>query len=113
MILVTSAEHALAAAAKDAVSAAKFVEQKVLPVLVKANSDAATIESVTSLVSPDAANIERAAFAVLGVVLKAIQDAGTAAGSSGLSISLDQTVVADVKAIAPAVTALVSSSSKK
>lgn len=106
MVLITSVEHAFAAAAKDAVSTAKFVEQKVLPVLQKANADATTIENITSLVSPQAANIERAAFAVLGVVIKAIQDAGTAANSSGLNISLDQTVVADVKAVAPAITAL-------
>jgi hypothetical protein len=31
---------------------------------------------VTSLVRPQAANIERVGFAVLGVVIKAIDDAG-------------------------------------
>ena len=76
--LITSVEHALAVAASDTVKVAKFVETKVLPVLKQAQAEASTIEAVTSLVSPQAANIERAGFAVLGVVVKAIDDAGTA-----------------------------------
>jgi hypothetical protein len=62
-----------------------------------------TIEAVTSLVSPQAANIERLGFAVLGVVIKAIDDAGTAAGASGLNVSLDAQLIADIKSIAEAV----------
>jgi hypothetical protein len=58
---------------------------------------------VTALVSPQAANIERVGFAVLGVVIKAIDDAGTAAGASGLNVSLDAQLVADIKSIAPVV----------
>jgi hypothetical protein len=40
-------------------------------------------------VSPQAANIERAGFAVLGVVIKAIEDAGAAAAANGLNVTLD------------------------
>ena len=58
---------------------------------------------MTALVSPQAANIERVGFAVLGVVIKAIDDAGTAAGASGLNVSLDAQLVADIKSIAPVV----------
>jgi hypothetical protein len=50
-----------------------------------------------------AANIERLGFAVLGVVIKAIDDAGTAAGASGLNVSLDAQLIADIKSIAEAV----------
>jgi hypothetical protein len=63
--LITSVEHALAAAASDTVKVAKFVETSVLPALKNAQANQSTIESITSLVSPSAANIERAGFAVL------------------------------------------------
>ena len=58
---------------------------------------------MTALVNPQAANIERVGFAVLGVVIKAIDDAGAAAGASGLNISLDAQLVADIKSIASTV----------
>jgi hypothetical protein len=101
--LITSIEHAFATAASDTVKVAKFVETSVLPVLKKAQADAPTIEAVTALVSPQAANIERVGFAVLGVVVKAIDDAGTATGASGLNIRLDAQLIADIKSIASAV----------
>ena len=67
--LITSVEHALATAASDTVKVAKFVETSVLPLLKKAQADQSTIEAVTALVSPQAANIERAGFAILGLVM--------------------------------------------
>jgi len=105
--LIQSTEHALAIAASDTVKLAKFVQAKVLPELIKAQANQATIEAVTSVVSPQAANIERVGFAVLGVIIKAIQDASNAANASGLNVSLDAQLVADVKAIAPTVQAAV------
>jgi hypothetical protein len=86
------------------VKVAKFVETNVLPVLKSAQANQSAIESVTSLVSPQAANIERAGFAVFGVVINAIDAAGAAAaGANGLNVTLDAQLVADVKAIAAAV----------
>jgi hypothetical protein len=73
--LISSVEHSLATAAMDTVKVAKFVETNFLPVLKKAQADQSTIEAVTSLVSPQAGNIERAGFAVLGVIIKALDDA--------------------------------------
>ena len=105
--LINSVEHALAAAASDVVKAAHFVEVSVVPVLKKAQADQSTIESITSLVSPQAANIERAAFAVLGVIVNALDAANAAASANGLNVSLDAQLVADIKAIAPAVKAAV------
>ena len=101
--LITNVEHALAVAASDTVKVAKFVETSVLPVLKKAQANQSTIESITSLVDPQAANIERAGFAVLGVVINALDAAGAAAGANGLNVSLDAQLVADIKAIAAAV----------
>ena len=46
--LITSVEHALAAAASDTVKVAKFVEVSVLPVLKAAQAQSSTIEAVTS-----------------------------------------------------------------
>ena len=81
--LINRAEHAFAAAASDTVKAAKFVETSVLPVLKSAQANSSTIEAI----SPQAANIERIGFAVLGVVINA----------------LDARLVADIKALAAAV----------
>ena len=44
--------------------------------------------------------VERAGFAVLGVVINAINAAGAAAGANGLNVTLDAQLVADIKAIA-------------
>ena len=69
--LTNSVEHAVATAASDPVKVAKFVETSVLPVLKNAQANASTNEAATALASPQAANIERAGFAVLGVVINA------------------------------------------
>ena len=74
--LITNVEHALAVAASDTVKVAKFVETSVLPALKTAKAEESTIEAVTALVSPSAANIERAGFAVFGVVINAMDAAG-------------------------------------
>jgi hypothetical protein len=42
---------------------------------------------------PQAANIERAGFAVLGVVIKAIDDAGAGVGANGLNVTPDAQLV--------------------
>ncbi|HUA61544.1 MAG TPA: hypothetical protein VML19_22485 [Verrucomicrobiae bacterium] len=103
MNLITTVDHAYAAAAKDVVAAANFIQGKVLPLLQKANTQASTIEAITGLVSPGAANVERAAFAVLGTIIKSVEAAGAAAGSGGLNITLDAALISDIKAIIPAV----------
>jgi hypothetical protein len=101
--LINSIEHSLAVAASDTVKVAKFVETSVLPVLKKAQADQGTIEAVTALVSPQAANIERAGFAVLGVVINALDAAGAAGAANGLNVTLHAQLVADIKAVASAV----------
>ena len=103
MSLITTIEHAYAVTAQFIVNEAKTVTTKVLPLLQKAETDASTIEAVTNLVSPAAANIERTGFALLGVVIKSIEDAGTAAAAAGLNVSLDAQLVADIKSIIPAI----------
>ncbi len=103
MSLITSLQHAYAVGIQDLIKVKNTIEKTVLPAMVKAEASAPTIEAITALVSPAAANIERTGFAVLGVVIKAIEDANTAAAAGGVSISLDAALVADIKAIMPAV----------
>jgi hypothetical protein len=105
MSLITNLGHAYATAIGDLKKLANFVETKALPILETAKADAPTIEAITGLVSPQLVNIERTGEAVLGVVIQAIEDAGTAAGAGGLSVSLDAALVADIKAIMPTVKA--------
>jgi len=99
MSLITTAAHAYAVALGDIKKVGHFVESAVLPVQKTLHGEAATIEAITALVSPQLADIERTGDALLGIVIKAIDDAGVAAGASGLSVSLDGAIVADIKAI--------------
>ncbi len=103
MSLITTLSHAYAVAIGDLKKAATFVETKALPALQELEVEAPTIEAITALVSPQLANIERMGDAVLGVVIQAIEDAGTAAASGGLNVTLDAALVADIKAILPAI----------
>ena len=103
--LLLTVEHVYAATISDAKKVAKFIEASVLPALEKVQANASTVEAITALVSPQLANIERVGDAVLGVVIKAIEDAGSAAASGGVNVSLDAQIVADIKAIIPAVKA--------
>ena len=103
MSLILTLGHAYAVAIGDLKKAATFVETKALPALQKLEVEAPTIEAITALVSPQLANIERVGDAVLGVVIQAIEDAGAAVGAGGMSVSLDAALVADIKAILPAI----------
>ena len=105
MSLILTLGHAYAVAIGDIKKVATFVETKALPALQKLEVEAPTIEAITALVSPQLANIERVGDAVLGVVIQAIEDAGAAAGAGGMSVSLDAALVADIKAILPAIKA--------
>lgn len=103
MSLINTLEHAFAKAAQDIVTAAKFVSGTIVPALKKAQASETVIEAVTGTVSKEAVNVERSAFAILGVVVKAIEDAGAAGAAGGLSVTLDAALVADLKTIIPAI----------
>ncbi len=96
MISFQKIEHAIASVAHDIVKVARAV----VPVLQKVQSQEATVEVLTSLIDPNAVNIERAAFAVLGKVCVAINDAGNAVAANGLNVQLDAQEIADLKDIA-------------
>jgi hypothetical protein len=96
MIVFQKVEHAIASVAHDIVKVARAV----VPVLQKVQGQEATVETLTSLVDPNAVNIERAAFAVLGKICVAITDAGNAVAANGINVQLDAQEITDLKQIA-------------
>ena len=90
-----SAGHAFASLFKDVVT----VSKKVIIALGGLQDEEKVIESLTSLVSPQAAAVEQIAFGALGELLAAVQATETAAGANGVNVSFDASVVAEVRAL--------------
>jgi hypothetical protein len=88
-----SAGHAFASLFKDVVT----VSKKVVTALGGIQNEAQLIESLTSLVSPQAAAVEQIAFGALGVLVAAVQATETAAGANGINVSFDASVVTEVR----------------
>ena len=88
-----SAGHAFASLFKDVVT----VSKKVASALGNIQNEEKLIESLTSLVSPQAAAVEQIAFGALGELLAAVQATETAAGANGVNVSFDASVVAEVR----------------
>ena len=88
-----SAGHAFASLFKDVVT----VSKKVVTVLGSLQNEQLLIESLTSLVSPQAAAVEQIAFGALGELIAAVQATETAAGASGINVSFDASVVTEVR----------------
>ena len=66
---------------------------------------APTVEAVSNMVFPGSATFEQHLLDVWGVAANAVKDAGAAAGGNAISITLDQTLVNDIKGFLPAVEA--------
>jgi hypothetical protein len=88
-----SAGHAFASLLKDVVT----VSKKVVTVLGGLQNEEKLIESLTSLVNPQAAAVEQIAFGALGELVAAVQATETAAGANGVNVAFDASVVAEVK----------------
>jgi len=88
-----SAGHAFASLFKDVVT----VSKKVVTALGGLHNEATLIESLTSLVSPQAAAVEQNAFGALGELVAAVQATETAAGANGVNVSFDASVIAEVR----------------
>jgi hypothetical protein len=70
-------------------------------------NDESKLAPVIEAFAPGATAVITVGNTLLDTVAQAVEDAGTAAGSSGLSVSFDQKVVADVKAVIAAAKAAV------
>jgi hypothetical protein len=88
-----SAGHAFASLFKDVVT----VSKKVVVALGGLQNEAHLIESLTSLVSPQAAAVEQIAFGALGELIAAVQATEAAAGANGLNVSFDASVIMEVR----------------
>jgi hypothetical protein len=88
-----SAGHAFASLFKDVVT----VSKKVVTALGGIQNEAQLLESLTSLVSPQAAAVEQIAFGALGELVAAVQATETAAGANGINVSFDASVVVEVR----------------
>jgi hypothetical protein len=62
-------------------------------------ADEAKIVPVIEAFMPGSTKAINVGNAILDNVAQAVEDAGTAAGSSGLSVTLDQAIVNDVKSV--------------
>ena len=80
-----------------------WLAQKEPAVAADIQKIAPTIEEVTGLFSPGAATLERVSVDLLAAATSAIQAAGDAATANGLDVSLDAALVADIKALWPAI----------
>jgi hypothetical protein len=90
-----SAGHAFASLFKDVVT----VSKKVVSALGSLKNEETVIESLTSLVSPQAAAVEQIAFGALGELVAAVQAVEAASGANGVNVSFDASVVAEVRTL--------------
>jgi methyl-accepting chemotaxis protein len=88
-----SAGHAFASLLREVVS----VSKKVTATLRGLQENEKLIESLTSLVSPQAAAIEQIAFGALGELVAAVQATEAATAANGVNVSFDASVVAEVR----------------
>ena len=91
--------HFFATVAGDIVKGARVVAG----VMLKAEKAEPEIEALTALCFPQAVELERGAFALLGMAAQAISEAGGAAEANGLNLALDKQLVADIKALIGAI----------
>jgi hypothetical protein len=91
--------HFFATVAADIAKGARAAAR----VMTKAKTIEPEVEALTGLLFPQAVELERGAFALLGMAAQAVSAAGDAAAANGLNITLDQKLVADIKALIPAI----------
>ena len=91
--------HFFATVAGDIVKGARAAAGAML----KAQKAEPEIEALSMLLFPQAVELERGAFALLGMAAQAVTEAGDAAQANGLNISLDKELVADIKALIGAI----------
>lgn len=97
-VVIKSAGHFFAAGFHDFMVAARAVAM----VNNKIQSQEGTIESITALVpvyGPEAALVERLAFAVLGEIAALVQTCGTAQLAAQKAPDIDPAVLAQVEAL--------------
>jgi hypothetical protein len=91
----------LVAAAKAFKSDILVAAEKAPAIAADVQKDAPEVEALVALAFPGAAAIEQAALVAFEAIADAVEAAGPAASSNGLSVSLDKTLIASVQAVLP------------
>jgi hypothetical protein len=92
LAIAAKVKKGLEAAEGDAVKVAAFIE-----------SNSTEITALASLAGPGASKASEVGLALLNTAITAVKGAGDAASQNGLTISLDQAAIADVKAVIAAI----------
>jgi hypothetical protein len=91
--------HFFATVAGDIVKGARAVAT----VMLKAQNAEPEIEAISSLFFPQAVELERGAFALLGMAAQAVKETGDVAAANGINIVLDQQLITDIKLLIDAI----------
>jgi propanediol dehydratase large subunit len=91
--------HFFATVAADIVKGARAAAS----IMSKAEKIEPEVEALTGLLFPQAVEVERAGFLLLGMAAQAIIETGDAAAAKGANITLDRQLVADIKALIQAI----------
>ena len=90
--------HAVKVAVQKIAGAMPAVQAEIVKI-------APTAEAVSNMLLPGSGDFEAHLLDVWGVAANAVKDAGAVAGANGVSITLDQTLVNDIKGFLPQVEA--------
>jgi propanediol dehydratase large subunit len=91
--------HFFATVAADIVKGARAAAS----VMSKAQTIEPEVEALTGVLFPQAVELERAGFLLLGLAAQAVSETGDAAAANGANITLDQQLVADIKSLIQAI----------
>lgn len=106
MSALTSFEQDLINVAKKVKTDVEAAASDAGKVMTWISNEAPTIAGLASLAGPSGATIATLGLKLIGLAGTAITAAGTAANANAVNVSLDQTVINDVKAIIAAVKSL-------
>ena len=91
--------HFFSVVAQDIVKGARTAAV----ILQQVQKSAPEIEGITGLIYPQAVELERGAFALLGMAADAVQRAGDAAAANGVNVQLDSATINSIKALIPGI----------
>lgn len=89
-------------AVKNGIAKAAREEPAIAAAIAKV---APTVEQLSNIFVPGSGSFEEHILDVYGVVANGVKDAGAASAANGINITLDQTLVNDIKAFLPQVEA--------
>lgn len=100
---VATLETKVLNAAKDVKAGIEEAGDDAVKLAVFLENNSAKITALASLAGPGAAKATQIGAALLNLAITAVKDAGAAASANGVSITLDQATLADVKGFVTAV----------